>query len=100
MSRLRSTTSPRKQQPFSLILEPDELSTLRKIARKEGTSVGAIVRRAIYVVIDRVYPERRQLMIEHEAEVFLNTLAQRYPESFLTAAKRRHFKRAAVKFLA
>lgn len=99
MPRVNPTRKPPKILPFSLILEPEELRELRRLAQKEGTSIGALVRRAIGVVIEQRYPDRRRRMIEQEAEEFLNTLAQRYPDSFLTAAKRRQFKQAAVKYL-
>lgn len=100
MPKPRSTTNSSDVQPFSLILEPAELGILRKLARKEGTSMGVIVRRAIGVVIEQVYPQRRKLMVEHEAEEFLRSLSQRYPSSFLTSAKRSQFKRQVVRLLA
>lgn len=99
MPRSRSNLTPGKLQPFSLILKPEEMNALRKIARRERTSVGGVVRRAIYVVIERIHPERRKLVVEQLAEEFLSSLSQRYPSSFLTPAKRSRFKRQAVRLL-
>ncbi len=86
-------------QPFSLILQPSELSALRKIADKNGTSVGAVVRLAIHTVVYRDYPERKRKMVEAEADTFLDQLAQRFPASILTSAKRKAFKNRLVKEL-
>jgi hypothetical protein len=80
-----------------MILQPEELGALRKIARKEGVSVGAVIRRAIDTVINRLHPERRKRMVGLEAEAFLDRLADRLPASILTGAKRKAFKNRLVK---
>lgn len=85
--------------PFSLMFQPEELKSLRRIARKEGVAVGVIIRRAIYTVIYRVHPEMVNRMIETEVDGFLDQLAQRFPGSVLTSTKRKAFKRRLVKEL-
>jgi hypothetical protein len=91
--RIRTGTIRQPIQPFSLILQPAELSLLRKLARREGTSVAGIVRRAIHTVIGRVYPEFQGQMLESEANTFLDELATRYPRKMLSPPKRSTFKK-------
>ncbi len=99
MARPRSRVAGDKPLPFSLVLPPDELEVLRKIARQDGVAVGTIIRRAIYSVINRVHPEFVNRMIEAEVDAFLDQLAQRFPASTLTSAKRQAFKRRLVEAL-
>ena len=103
MPRYRLTrwaTSKAKLMPFSMILQPEELSALRHIADKNGVSVAAIIRSAIDTIIFREYPERKKRIVEEEAEAFLERMSQRLPPSILTSAKRKEFKRQAVAHLA
>lgn len=88
------STSPRRKplMPFSLILPPDELNTLRKIADKEGVTVAAIIRRAIHTVIVSMYPEYKEQLLVSEAGMFLDELATRFPAKMLSASKRRKFR--------
>ncbi len=91
MARPRSRVAGNKPFPFSLILQPEELRALRRIARKEGISAGAVVRRAIHTVIYRVHPDVVNRMIESEVDGFLDQLAQGFSFSLRTSAKRRAF---------
>ena len=43
--------------PFSLILDPNELGILRKMAQRENTSVASVIRRAWHTVIFKSHPE-------------------------------------------
>ncbi len=99
MARPRSRVAGDKPLPFSLMFRPEELRSLRRIARKEGVAVGTIIRRAIYTVIYRVHPELVNRMMATEVDGILDQLAQRFPDSFLTGAKRRAFKARLVKEL-
>lgn len=67
------------KQPFSLILGPDELSILRKIARKEKTSVACVVRQALHTVIFRNRPELARAFIEKEMSAFLDSIGDHVP---------------------
>jgi len=95
----RSSSAKKVVQPFSLILELNELSILRKIAKERGTSVGGVVRVAIQTVIYRNYPGMMRRLVESEADAFLDLLAMRLPSSLLTSAKRKAFKERLVKDL-
>jgi predicted component of type VI protein secretion system len=89
--RRARASNPRKPiQPFSLILQPAELETLRNIARKEGTSIGAVVRCAIYTEIAKTESDFGKQVLKSEANAFLDQLAQRYPMSL---ANRKAFSR-------
>lgn len=98
-SRAR-TSNPRKPiQPFSLILQPAELNLLRKLAGKEGTSIGAIVRRAIHTVIADKHPEFARQILESGADTFLSEVAMRLPAGAVTPVKRSAFKNQLIKSL-
>ena len=99
MARPPSKIAGNKPFPFSLILQPEELSSLRRIARKEGVAVGTIIRRAILAVIYQGNPELINRMIEADVEAYLDQLTQRFPASILTSAKRKAFKIRLVKEL-
>ena len=95
--RLDRTSHPRKPiQPFSLILQPAELDVLRKLAKKEGTSIGAIVRRAIHTVIAKRHPDFGKQIVEAEADAFLSGVAMRLPAGAITPAKRAAFRKQLV----
>ena len=67
------------KQPFSLILEPDELSTLKKMARHQNTSVAAIIRQALHTVIFRSHPGLAKSAIENEVTSFLDHIGTKLP---------------------
>ena len=67
------------KQPFSLILEPDELSTLKKMARQQNTSVAAIIRQALHTVIFRTNPGLAKSAIENEVSSFLDHIGSKLP---------------------
>lgn len=69
--RVPGTRSTPKQ-PFSLILNPDELNLLKKMALKEGSSVAAVIRSALHKVIFSTHPEMARSAIENDVESFLN----------------------------
>jgi hypothetical protein len=67
------------KQPFSLILDPDELSALKKMARQQGTSVASIIRQALHTVIFRTNPELAKTAIENEVNSFLDHMGNKLP---------------------
>lgn len=77
--RPRGTGRATPKQPFSLILEPDELSALKKIARSRRTSVAAIIRQALHTVVFRTNPELAKTAIENEVNSFLEHLGTKLP---------------------
>ncbi len=98
--QIRSSSPSRKPlMPFSLILQPDEMGVLRQIAGKEGSSMGAVIRRAIHTVIARVHPEFWARLLDAEANAFLDQLATRFPATLLTAQKRKRFSLQLAKGL-
>lgn len=92
--RGRRTAGPK--QPFSLILNPDELSILRKMARKDGTSVASVIRRALHTVIFRTHPELAKTAIEREVDTFLDTMGTRFPSGLSKGTKRTQIKKQLV----
>ncbi|GAB4323023.1 MAG: hypothetical protein Kow0074_14920 [Candidatus Zixiibacteriota bacterium] len=67
------------KQPFSLILDPDELRALKKMARQQGTSVASIIRQALHTVIFRTNPELAKSAIENEVNSFLDHMGTKLP---------------------
>lgn len=94
MRRGRKTAGPK--QPFSLILNPDELSILRKMARKDGTSVASVIRQALHTVIFRTHPDLAKNAIEREVDSFLDTMGARLPAGLSKGAKRARIKKQLV----
>lgn len=98
--RRRVTRRGRKpagpKQPFSLILNPDELSILRKMARKDGTSVASVIRRALHTVIFRTHPELAKSAIEREVDSFLDNVGARFPSGIAKGTKRSQIKKQLV----
>ncbi len=98
--RRRVTRTGRKsavpKQPFSLILNPDELSILRKMARKDGTSVASVIRQALHTVIFRTHPDLAKNAIEREVDSFLDTMGARLPSGLSKGAKRARIKKQLV----
>lgn len=94
MRRGRKSTGPK--QPFSLILNPDEMSILRKMARKEGTSVASIIRQALHTVIFRTHPDLAKNALEREVDAFLDTMGARLPSGLSKGAKRARIKKQLV----
>lgn len=92
--RGRRTSGPK--QPFSLILNPDELSILRKMARKEGTSVANVIRQALHTVIFRAHPDLAKNALEREVDSFLDTMGTRLPIGLGKGAKRARIKKQLV----
>lgn len=62
------------KQPFSLILSPDELSFLRKIAQEENLSVAAVIRKAIYDMLTENNPEFRRVIAQKATEKFVGDI--------------------------
>jgi hypothetical protein len=62
-----------------LILDPDELTALKKMARAQRTSVAAIIRQALHTVIFRTNPELAKSAIENEVNSFLNHIGSKLP---------------------
>lgn len=83
------------KQPFSLILEPDELSTLKKMARQQNTSVAAIIRQALHTVIFRTNPGLAKSAIENEVTSFLDHIGNKLPLG-KGGAKRARLKKQMV----
>lgn len=83
------------KQPFSLILEPDELATLKKMARQQRTSVAAIIRQALHTVIFRSNPGLAKSAIENEVNSFLDHLGNKLPLG-KGGARRARLKRQMV----
>ena len=92
----RGRKSAGPKQPFSLILNPDELSILRKMARKEGTSVASVIRQALHTVIFRTHPDLAKNAIEREVDSFLDTMGNRLPSGLSKGAKRARIKKQLV----
>jgi len=67
------------KQPFSLILDPDELSALKKMAKQQRTSVASIIRQALHTVIFRTNPELAKSAIENEVNSFLDHMGTKLP---------------------
>lgn len=93
----RSSSAPPKLMPFSMILQPEELSALRRIARSKNVPVAAVIRYAIDSIILKEYPDHRRRIVEKVTDEFLERLSQRLPSTILTPAKRSAFKRHALK---
>ena len=87
--RGRRSTAPK--QPFSLILNPDELAILRKMARKNGTSVAAVIRQALNTVIFQAHPELVKQGVERDVNEFLDRMSGRLPG--VTASKQKTLAR-------
>jgi len=83
------------KQPFSLILEPDELSTLKKMAKQQNTSVAAIIRQALHTVIFRTNPGLAKTAIENEVTSFLDHIGNKLPLG-KGGAKRARLKKQMV----
>jgi hypothetical protein len=83
------------KQPFSLILEPDELATLKKMARQQRTSVAAIIRQALHTVIFRDNPGLAKSAIENEVNSFLDQLGNKLPLG-KSGARRSRLKKQMV----
>ncbi|MEW5874614.1 MAG: CopG family transcriptional regulator [Candidatus Zixiibacteriota bacterium] len=77
--RPRGTGRATPKQPFSLILDPDELTALKKMARGQRTSVAAIIRQALHTVIFRTNPELAKTAIENEVNSFLDHMGSKLP---------------------
>ncbi|MBD3298857.1 MAG: ribbon-helix-helix protein, CopG family [candidate division Zixibacteria bacterium] len=83
------------KQPFSLILDPEELSALKKMARQQGTSVASIIRQALHTVIFRSNPELAKTAIENEVNSFLDHMGNKLPLG-QTGARRSRIKKQLV----
>lgn len=92
--RGRGTANPK--QPFSLILNPEELNILRKMARRENTSVAAVIRQALHTVIFRSHPDLAKHAIEKEVETFLDTVGARLPKGLAKGVKRSRLRNQLV----
>lgn len=77
-----------RKQPFSLILLPAELRLLRGIAKKEGSSVATVIRRAIDDMLLKKNPGLRRKLLENKIGVLVDDLAAKTGRK-LNPAKRR-----------
>ena len=87
------------KQPFSLILNPDELTLLKKMARQQGTSVAGIIRQALHTQIFSAHPEMAKSAIENEVESFLDRMGTKIALGGAPGAGREKLKRTLVKGL-
>lgn len=92
----RGRKSAVPKQPFSLILNPDELTILRKMARKDGTSVASVIRQALHTVIFRTHPDLAKNAIEREVDSFLDSMGARIPSGLSKGPKRARIKKQLV----
>lgn len=86
-------------RPFSLILPATELGALRMIAKQEGVSVAAVVRRAIYTVVAKDNPKLITRFLEADIDSFLQHLASAFPHVALTIPRRSALKAKLIKLL-
>ena len=84
------------KQPFSLILNPDELNILRKMARRENTSVASVIRQALHTVIFRTHPDLAKNSLEREVDSFLETMSARLPKGQIKGAKKSRLRSQLV----
>ena len=98
-ARGRAGAPHKHQLPFSLILPPVELATLRKLARKENVSVATVIRRAIHTAIGQTHPEFNRKLVTKEVEDFLESIKARFPAKTLNARKQRLITEYLVKAL-
>jgi hypothetical protein len=87
------------KQPFSLILNPEELNLLKKMARQQGTSVAGIIRQALHSQIFSAHPEMAKTAIENEVETFLDRMGTKIALGGGVRAGREKLKRTLVKGL-
>ncbi|MEW5700981.1 MAG: hypothetical protein AB1792_01955 [Candidatus Zixiibacteriota bacterium] len=92
----RGRGTPGPKQPFSLILNPEELNILRKMARRENTSVASVIRHALHTVIFRSHPDLAKHAIEKEVESFLDTVGARLPKGLAKGVKRSRLRNQLV----
>ncbi len=90
---------PTPKQPFSLILNPDELNLLKKMARQQGTSVAGIIRQALHTQIFSAHPEMARSTIENEVETFLDRVGSKMAIGDRKGPGREKLKRTLVKGL-
>ncbi|HUU46504.1 MAG TPA: hypothetical protein VM118_12305 [Acidobacteriota bacterium] len=82
--------------PFSLILDPNELGILRKMALRENTSVASVIRRALHTVIFRSHPDLARNAIENEVDTFLETVGTKLPSGAARGARRARLRNQLV----
>jgi len=92
----RGRGTPGPKQPFSLILNPDELNILRKMARRENTSVASVIRQALHTVIFKAHPDLAKNALEREVESFLDSVGMRIPSGLGKGARRSRLKKQLV----
>jgi len=92
----RGRSTPGPKQPFSLILNPDELNILRKMARRENTSVASVIRQALHTVIFHSHPDLAKHAIEKEVETFLDSVGTRLPKGLAKGVKRSRLRNQLV----
>jgi len=92
----RAGRSAGPKQPFSLILNPDELNILRKMARREATSVASVIRRALHTVIFKNHPDLAKHALEKEVDSFLEAMGARLPRGLGKGATRSRLKNQLV----
>lgn len=105
----RSTPRPRRgrppgrgggaskpKMPFSLILEPGELGILRTMADREGTSVAAVIRKALHTVIFKSHPDLARTAVENEVDSFLDTMSAKIPSGAARGARRAKLRKQLV----
>ncbi|MBI3871554.1 MAG: hypothetical protein HY304_00565 [candidate division Zixibacteria bacterium] len=84
------------KQPFSLILQPEEMNILRRMARRDKTSVAGVIRQALHTVIFRTHPELAKNAIEKEVESFLDSVRTHLPPGLGQGQRRSRLKNQMV----
>jgi hypothetical protein len=85
--------------PFSLILAPAELNTLRKVADQRGTSVANVIRSALHQTIFKHHPDLAAKMLENEVDAFLARLSEKLPGGGPKGAAKARLKKQLVRGL-
>jgi len=84
------------KMPFSLILDPGELSVLRKMARRENTSVASVIRSALHTVIFKSHPDLARHAIESDVDAFLETVGRKLPSGVAKGSRRKRLRNQLV----
>ena len=92
--RGRGPSKPK--MPFSLILDPGELTILRTMADREGTSVAAVIRKALHTVIFKSHPDLARSAVENEVDSFLDAMGAKIPSGAARGARRAKLRKQLV----
>lgn len=110
-SAAKKTTAPRPRRgrppgrgrgptkakmPFSLILDPGELGILRTMADRDGTSVAAVIRKALHTVIFKSHPDLARSAVENDVDSFLDAMGAKIPSGVARGARRDKLRKQLV----